>query len=46
MRPFDVLVLGAGPAGAATAIRIARAGLSCALVDRAQFPATSRARST
>lgn len=38
MRPVDLLVLGAGPAGAATAIRIARAGLSCALVDRAQFP--------
>jgi menaquinone-9 beta-reductase len=38
MRPFDVLVLGAGPAGAASAIRAARAGLSCALVDRARFP--------
>ncbi len=38
MRPFDVLILGAGPAGAASAIRAARAGLSCALVDRARFP--------
>ena len=34
----DVLVLGAGPAGAATAIRAARAGLSVTLVDRARFP--------
>jgi flavin-dependent dehydrogenase len=38
MRPFDILILGAGPAGAASAIRAARAGLSCALVDRARFP--------
>lgn len=38
MRPTDVLVLGAGPAGAATAIRAARAGLSVTLVDRARFP--------
>ena len=38
MSIFDVLVLGAGPAGSATAIRAARAGLSVALVDRARFP--------
>lgn len=38
MRAFDLLVLGAGPAGSATAIRAARAGLSVALVDRARFP--------
>ncbi len=38
MRPPDLLVLGAGPAGAATAIRAARAGLSVTLVDRARFP--------
>lgn len=34
----DVLILGAGPAGAATAIRAARAGLAVTLVDRARFP--------
>src|SRR6187455_3378316 len=34
----DVLILGAGPAGAATAIRAARAGLSVTLIDRARFP--------
>lgn len=38
MSIFDVLILGAGPAGAATAIRAARAGLSVTLVDRARFP--------
>ena len=38
MSVCDVLVLGAGPAGAATAIRAARAGLSVTLVDRARFP--------
>jgi flavin-dependent dehydrogenase len=38
MSTRDVLVLGAGPAGAATAIRAARAGLSVTLVDRARFP--------
>ena len=38
MSARDVLVLGAGPAGAATAIRAARAGLSVTLVDRARFP--------
>lgn len=40
MRPpdADVLVIGAGPAGAATALRCARAGLRVLLVDRARFP--------
>ena len=38
MSTCDVLVLGAGPAGAATAIRAARAGLAVTLVDRARFP--------
>jgi flavin-dependent dehydrogenase len=34
----DVLVVGAGPAGAATALRLARAGRSVLVVDRARFP--------
>ena len=34
----DVLVVGGGPAGAATAILAARAGLDVLLVDRAAFP--------
>lgn len=34
----DVLVVGAGPAGAATAILLAGAGLRVALLDRASFP--------
>ena len=34
----DVLVVGAGPAGTATAIHLARAGASVLLADRAQFP--------
>jgi geranylgeranyl reductase family protein len=37
-QPFDMVVLGAGPAGAAAAVTAARAGLSVALVDRAKFP--------
>jgi len=36
--PPDVLVTGAGPAGAATAILLARAGVRVTLVDRAHFP--------
>jgi geranylgeranyl reductase family protein len=35
---FDVLVAGAGPAGSATAIHLARAGASVLLVDKAAFP--------
>jgi flavin-dependent dehydrogenase len=35
---FDVLVMGAGPAGSAAAIRAALAGLRVALVERAAFP--------
>ena len=34
----DVLILGAGPAGSATAIACARAGLRVALVERSAFP--------
>jgi geranylgeranyl reductase family protein len=35
---FDVAVVGAGPAGSATAMRLARAGAKVALLDRARFP--------
>lgn len=35
---FDIVVLGAGPAGSAAAATAARSGLRCALVDRADFP--------
>ena len=38
MQRFDVLVVGAGPAGSATAIHLARAGASVLLVDKARFP--------
>jgi geranylgeranyl reductase family protein len=34
----DVLVVGAGPAGSATAIHLARGGARVLLVDRARFP--------
>jgi flavin-dependent dehydrogenase len=34
----DVLIVGAGPAGAATAILLARAGCQVVLADRARFP--------
>ena len=36
--PLDVLVAGAGPAGAAAALRLARAGFRVTAVDRARFP--------
>jgi geranylgeranyl reductase family protein len=35
---FDAIVVGAGPAGSATAIRLARAGACVLLADRARFP--------
>ncbi|MBI4277558.1 MAG: FAD-dependent oxidoreductase [Armatimonadetes bacterium] len=34
----DVLVIGAGPAGSATALDLARRGVGVVLVDRARFP--------
>jgi menaquinone-9 beta-reductase len=36
--PADAVVVGAGPAGAATAILLARQGLAVVLLDRARFP--------
>jgi flavin-dependent dehydrogenase len=36
--PYDVAIVGAGPAGSASAILLARAGSRVALVDRATFP--------
>ena len=38
MQRFDAIVVGGGPAGSATAIRLADAGASVLLVDRATFP--------
>jgi geranylgeranyl reductase family protein len=35
---FDVVVVGAGPAGSATAIKLAKTGLKVALLDKATFP--------
>jgi flavin-dependent dehydrogenase len=35
---FDVIVVGAGPAGAATAILLAERGLEILVLDRARFP--------
>ncbi len=37
-RRFDVAVVGAGPAGSSTALRLARAGFSVALLDAQRFP--------
>ncbi len=36
----DVAVIGAGPAGSSVALRLARAGVGVALLDRARFPRT------
>jgi len=38
MQRVDVLVVGAGPAGSATAIHLARAGVRVLVVDRVRFP--------
>lgn len=38
MRKVDVLIVGAGPAGATCAIVLQRAGHECLLVDKADFP--------
>ncbi len=38
MKRFDAVVVGAGPAGSTTAYRLADAGASVLLVDKARFP--------
>jgi geranylgeranyl reductase family protein len=38
MERFDVLVVGAGPAGSATAMHLARGGAGVLLADKAHFP--------
>ena len=38
MEWFDAIVVGAGPAGSATAIRLARGGATVLLADQARFP--------
>jgi geranylgeranyl reductase family protein len=38
MRTFDVVIVGAGPAGSATAIGLARLGYEVALLDKKVFP--------
>jgi geranylgeranyl reductase family protein len=38
MSPFDVIVIGAGPGGSASAYLLARAGMRVALIDKAAFP--------
>jgi len=37
-RPFDAIIVGAGPAGSTAAILLARAGWAVALVERQTFP--------
>ncbi len=37
-RPFDAIVIGAGPAGSTAAILLARAGWSVALIEKQRFP--------
>jgi menaquinone-9 beta-reductase len=38
VKAFDAIVVGAGPAGSATALRLARAGTAVLMLDRARFP--------
>jgi geranylgeranyl reductase family protein len=38
VKPYDVIVVGAGPAGSTAAYRLAEAGATVLLLDRARFP--------
>ncbi|MEM7075912.1 MAG: FAD-dependent oxidoreductase, partial [Pseudomonadota bacterium] len=38
MERFDIVILGAGPAGSAAAVTARARGLSVALIDKARFP--------
>ena len=40
---YDAIIVGAGPAGSTTAREAASRGLSVLMLDRAEFPVTSRA---
>jgi flavin-dependent dehydrogenase len=37
-RPYDVVIVGAGPAGSSAAIRLCMAGLRVALIEKKRFP--------
>ena len=38
MKNAQITILGAGPAGAATALKLAQLGIPCVLIDKAEFP--------